>query len=72
MKNLVGTVLVGALLVAASSATAGGPVILEEGNPEVIEEAPGSKLGILPLLLIPLFICAVACGGSDPVDRKKK
>ena len=72
MKKLVGAVLVGALVAAASSVSAGGPVIVEEGNPEVVEAAPGSKMGILPLLLIPLILCAVACGGSDSEEDVKE
>lgn len=52
-------------MVTVSAAHAGGPVIIEEGQPEVIAEKPASSVGILPLLLIPIVLCIALCGGSD-------
>jgi hypothetical protein len=55
-----------ALTLTASMAFAGGPVVIEEeGQPEVIAEKPASSVGILPLLLIPIILCAALCGGDD-------
>ncbi len=63
MKSFLATSLVMSAL--ASSAHAGGPVIIqEEGNPEVIQEAPASSVGILPLLIGVVVLCAVLCGGG--------
>lgn len=64
MKMLLAPTLAFALSV--SMAFAGGPVVIaEEGQPEVIAEKPASSVGILPLLLIPVILCAVLCGRGD-------
>lgn len=63
MKKLVLSALLGATVLGGSTAFAGGPVIIEEGNPEVIEEAPRSNIA-LPLIIGLIAICAVACGGG--------
>ncbi len=53
-------------LAVAPMAYAGGPVVIEEeGQPEVIAEKPASSIGILPLLLGVVVLCAVLCGGDD-------
>jgi hypothetical protein len=63
VKTLIVTVICSAYL--ASSALAGGPVVVvEEPKPEVSEEPPTSR-GWLPLLAVPLFICIVMCGQED-------
>ncbi len=50
----------------APMAYAGGPVVIEEeGQPEVIAEKPASSIGILPLLLGVVVLCAIACGGGN-------
>ena len=70
MKML--TTAAAAIVLSMSAAFAGGPVVVvEEGQPEVIKEAPSSSVGILPLLLGIVILCAVACGNDDdpaPVD----
>ena len=66
MKNLIACALAASMLAAASTAYAGGPVVIaEEGQPEVIAEKPASSIGILPLLLIPIILCVALCGGND-------
>lgn len=63
MKPLIAIALSVACL--ASSAQAGGPVVVvEEPEPEVTEESPSSK-GWLPWLVVPLFVCVVMCGQED-------
>ncbi len=65
MKNLFASVLVMSTAFAAPT-FAGGPVIIqEEGNPEVITEGPPSSIGVLPVLLGVVVLCAVLCGGDD-------
>jgi hypothetical protein len=64
MKKLVQSAVVGTMLLCGSTAFAGGPVILEEGNNEVIAEAPRSNL-LVPLIIGLIVIAAVAGGGSD-------
>ncbi len=63
MKNLVAMVLCFACL--ATLAHAGGPVVVvEESEPDVDEESPSSK-GLLPWLVVPLFLCVVMCGPEE-------
>lgn len=69
MRKLVTSALVGTMFLGATTAYAGGPVILEEGNPEVIAEAPKSNM-ILPLLFGLIVVCAIACGGGDEEVKK--
>lgn len=64
MKNLIASILCAACL--ASSAMAGGPVVVvEEPEPEV-EEGSASSKGLLPWLILPLAVCLVFCGPEDP------
>ena len=65
MKSLLASAL--ALSIAfAPAAFAGGPVVIEEeGQPVVIAEKPASSIGILPILLGVVVLCAIACGGGS-------
>ena len=65
MTNVLKAALVAATVLSASMAQAGGPVIIEEGNNEVVTEKPASSVGILPVLGALVLICLVACGGDD-------
>lgn len=65
MTNVLKAALVAATVLSASMAQAGGPVIIEEGNNEVVTEKPASSVGILPVLGALVLICLVACGGGD-------
>jgi hypothetical protein len=66
MNKLIAPFLAASLAMTASTAFAGGPVVIvEEGQPEVIAEKPASSVGILPLLLIPIILCVALCGGGD-------
>jgi hypothetical protein len=54
-----------ALAMTASSALAGGPVVVEEeGQPEVVAESPRSGW-IVPVVVGLVLICAIACGSDD-------
>jgi hypothetical protein len=63
MNRLVAPILAASLAVSATTAFAGGPVIIEEV--EVVDAKPASSAGILPLLLIPIILCVALCGGDD-------
>ena len=64
MKALIASVLLAACL--ATSAQAGGPVVVvEEPEPEV-EEGSASSKGLLPWLIVPLVVCVVFCGPDEP------
>lgn len=71
MKNLVKSVLVAATLLSASTAFAGGPVIIEEGKGEEVAAKPASSIGILPVLGALVLVCLLACGGNDDPEVKK-
>jgi hypothetical protein len=63
MKKLAATTLCVSVL--ASTAYAGGPVVVVEEPPPVVEEKPASSRGLVPLLLVPLFLCVIMCGDND-------
>jgi hypothetical protein len=63
MNKIIAAALASAMALSASTAFAGGPVIIDEV--EVAEEKPASSVGILPLLLIPIILCVALCGGDD-------
>ena len=69
MKKLVASVA--ALSLSASVAFAGGPVVVvEEGQPEVVQQQSSSSVGALPILIGLVLLCDVACGGgSDDPQR---
>jgi len=64
MNKLIAPILAALMAVSATTAFAGGPVIVEE-EMEVVAEKPASSIGILPLLLIPIILCVALCGGDD-------
>ena len=66
MNKLLVPVLAAAMAISASTAYAGGPVIVEE-EPEVVAESPTSGM-ILPLLLVGIALCVALCGGDDDDD----
>ncbi len=61
MKKFLAPLLAASLL--ASTAFAGGPVIVEEETEVVVEKA-GSSVGILPIILVTVALCAALCGGN--------
>ena len=67
MKTFVVPLLVATLALGSTTAYAGGPVIIEEeGQPEVVADAPRSGW-IVPVVVGLIVICAIACGNDDPV-----
>ena len=64
MKDFVKAGLVAATILSASMAQAGGPVLIEEGNNELIEEAPARQIGILPVLGFLVLAGLLAGGGG--------
>ncbi len=64
MNKLIAPILAASLAVSASTAFAGGPVVVED-EVEVVAEKPASSIGILPLLLIPIILCVALCGNDD-------
>lgn len=66
MTKLIAPVLAAALALSTSTAFAGGPVVVvEEGQPEVVEESPRSGF-LLPLVVGLIVVCAIACGNDEP------
>ena len=67
MNKLIAPILAASLAVSATTAFAGGPVVVED-EVEVVAEKPASSIGILPLLLIPIILCVALCGNDDEED----
>jgi hypothetical protein len=63
MKKLLTSALATMVAITATTAHAGGPVIVAE-EPEVVAESPASG-AILPLLLVGIALCVALCGGDD-------
>ncbi len=68
MNKFIAPILAATLALSASTAFAGGPVIIED-EIEVVVEKPASSVGILPLLLIPIILCVALCGSNDPEEE---
>ena len=61
MMNFLKPVMVAVTVLSATMAQVGGPVIIEEGQGEVVAEKPASSMGILPVL------GALGCCAWSPV-----
>lgn len=75
MQGILKAALVAALVAYGSAATAGGPVLVEEGNDALVEENTVNSAGLWPVLGILVLACLVACGnkgGSAPEPVKPK
>jgi hypothetical protein len=64
MKHLIAPTLAATLALTATTAFAGGPVVVEE-EAAVVAEKPASSVGILPLVLVGIVLCVALCGGDD-------
>ena len=64
MNKVLSGFLAASLALSASTAFAGGPVVIEE-EMEVVAEEPASSVGILPILLIGVVLCVALCGDDD-------
>ena len=65
MKRIAASVLALTTAFTASTAFAGGPVMVEEeGEPEVVADSPRSGW-IVPVVVGLVLICAIACGNDD-------
>ncbi len=63
MKKLASSVLALSLALSATTAFAGGPVVVEE---EPVVEAASPRSGwIVPVVVGLIVICAIACGNDD-------
>jgi hypothetical protein len=69
MKNLLASTLAASLVLSASTAFAGGPIVVVE-EPEVVAEKPASSVGILPLLLVGVVLCVALCNNDDDEPQR--
>jgi hypothetical protein len=70
MKKILTSALASLVAISASTAYAGGPVIVTEEPMPVVEEQAGTSVGVLPLLLVGIALCVALCGGSDDDGRR--
>jgi hypothetical protein len=69
MQKIAASLLSATLALGATAAMADGPVlVVEEGQPEVVAETPRSGW-IVPVVVGPVVLCAIACGNDDPVGK---
>lgn len=68
MKKLLAPILAATLALAAPMAIAGGPIVVED-DIEMVAEKPASSVGILPVILVAVALCAALCGGNDDPVR---
>jgi hypothetical protein len=64
MHKILKPALVASVVLYGSVAQAGGPVIIEEGNDELVVAQPARSAGILPVIGLLVLACLVACGGG--------
>jgi hypothetical protein len=69
MTKFAAPILAVSLALSATTAFAGGPIVIEE-EAEVVAERPASSVGILPLLLIPIILCVALCGNDDDEEEQ--
>jgi hypothetical protein len=69
MKRVLAATLASALVISAGTAFAGGPVIIDDET-EVVPAKPTSSVGILPIILVTVALCAALCGGNDDTDPR--
>lgn len=69
MKTLFAPILAASLALSVSTAAfAGGPIIIDDET-EVVVTKPGSSVGILPIILVTVALCAALCGGKDDPEE---
>jgi hypothetical protein len=64
MNKFLAPILAASVALSASTAYAGGPIVVVE-EPEVVAEKPASSVGILPLLLVGVVLCVALCNNDD-------
>lgn len=69
MKKLLAPILAATLALSAPMAMAGGPVIVDD-TVEVVADQPASSMGVLPVILVAVALCAALCGSGDPEPTK--
>lgn len=69
MKKLLAPILAATLALSAPVAIAGGPVIVDD-TVEVVADQPASSVGVLPVILVAVVLCAALCGSGDSEPTK--
>lgn len=64
MNKFLTPVFVAALALSAPMASAGGPVVVEDMTEVVADKT--SSIGILPVIIVAVAICAALCGNDEP------
>jgi hypothetical protein len=71
MLNFLKSLVAVAAIMSATAAEAGGPVIIEEGNDEVVEAQPARSGAFLPIIGVLVLACLVVCGDEDEETRRE-
>lgn len=58
-----------AIALQGTSVSAGGPVIVEDVE-EVVAEKPATSVGVLPILIGIVVICAIVCNPDDEPNNQ--
>ncbi len=64
MTKFLTPVVAAAFLFSSQVAFAGGPVVVDDAV-EVVADKPASSMGILPIIIIGVALCAALCGSND-------
>ena len=64
MKHFLAPILAATITLSSATAFAGGPVIIDDET-EIVPAKPTSSVGILPIILVTVALCAALCGGND-------
>ena len=71
MKKFAAPILAATLVLSSTVAFAGGPVIIDDET-EVVPAKPTSSVGILPIILVTVALCAALCGSNDDPENMTK
>lgn len=65
MKKMLAPILAATLALSATTGYAGGPVLPPD---EVVPAEPTSSVGILPIIIVTIALCAALCGNDENDD----
>lgn len=70
MKLFLAPILAATIALSSATAFAGGPVIIDDET-EVVPAKPTSSVGILPIIIVTVALCAALCGGNNDDEQPR-